>query len=112
AGEALHAFPPVGAQGMNLGFRDARSLVAAIRSAHERGEDVGSAAALAPYERSRQIDAVSRTYGVDLLNRSLISGLLPLDLARFAGLTAAAHVGPIRRMLMRAGMGRSPIAAA
>jgi 2-octaprenyl-6-methoxyphenol hydroxylase len=112
AGEALHAFPPVGAQGMNLGLRDARSLVAAVVAARDAGADIGSPAALAPYERSRQFDAVSRTYGVDLLNRSLISGLLPLDMARFAGLTAAAHVGPLRRMLMRAGMGQSPLGAA
>lgn len=111
AGEALHAFPPVGAQGMNLGLRDADNLLDAIIPALRRGEDPGSAAALAPYERGRQVDAVSRTYGVDMLNRSLISGLLPVDLARFAGLTAAATFGPLRRALMRAGMGQSPFAA-
>ncbi len=111
AGEALHAFPPVGAQGMNLGLRDAENLIATIRSALDRGIDPGTDAALAPYARGRTVDAVSRTYGVDLLNRSLISGLLPVDLLRFAGLTAAANIGPLRRALMRAGMGQSPFAA-
>jgi len=110
AGEALHVFPPVGAQGMNLGFRDAGGIVAAVSAALARGEDPGGAAALAEYERGRKLDATSRTLGVDLLNRSLISGLLPLDLIRCAGLTAAATLPPLRRMLMRAGMGEMPFA--
>lgn len=104
-GEALHAFPPVGAQGMNLGLRDASSLVAHVVRAHAAGEDVGAAAVLGAYDRGRQVDAVSRTYGVDLLNRSLIADILPLDLLRVAGLSAAASLPPLRRLLMRAGMG-------
>lgn len=107
-GEALHAFPPVGAQGMNLGLRDAGSLARLVAEAHAAGEDPGGGAVLAAYDRGRQVDAVSRTYGVDLLNRSLIANLLPLDLLRTAGLTAAAHIPPLRRALMRAGMGQSP----
>ena len=112
AGEALHVFPPVGAQGMNLGFRDAMGILGAVEAAQARGDDPGSAGTLADYERGRRIDATSRTLGVDLLNRSLIAGLLPLDLLRFAGLTAASHIPPLRRALMRAGMGQSPFARA
>lgn len=104
-GEALHAFPPVGAQGMNLGLRDASSLVAHVVRAHAASEDVGAAAVLGAYDRGRQVDAVSRTYGVDLLNRSLIADMLPLDLLRVAGLSAAASLPPLRRLMMRAGMG-------
>ena len=110
-GEALHAFPPVGAQGMNLGFRDAENITHAAIKAARAGEDSGGDEVLAAYQRGRQVDAVSRTYGVDMLNRSLISGILPLDLLRVAGLSAAAHLGPLRRVLMRAGMGQSPFAA-
>ncbi len=108
-GEALHAFPPVGAQGMNLGLRDAGSLARLVGEAHQSGGDVGGTAVLSAYERGRQVDAVSRTYGVDLLNRTLIANLLPLDLIRTAGLTAAAHIPPLRRVLMRAGMGQAPV---
>lgn len=110
AGEALHVFPPVGAQGMNLGFRDAVGILDAVAAAH--GGDVGGTKPVAEYERGRRIDATSRTLGVDLLNRSLIAGVLPLDLLRFAGLTAASHIPPLRRLLMRAGMGQSPFARA
>lgn len=110
-GEALHAFPPVGAQGMNLGFRDAESITHAAIKAARAGEDPGGDDVLAAYQQGRQVDALSRTYGVDMLNRSLISGILPLDLLRLAGLSAAANIGPLRRVLMRAGMGQSPFAA-
>jgi 2-octaprenyl-6-methoxyphenol hydroxylase len=107
AGEALHVFPPVGAQGMNLGFRDAQGILDAVFEAETDGADFGGKTALDAYDRGRRIDATSRTLGVDLLNRSLIAGLLPLDLLRFAGLTAASHLSPLRRVLMRAGMGQS-----
>lgn len=111
AGEALHAFPPVGAQGMNLGFRDADNIAQAAIAAYRAGRDPGGDDVLAAYQRGRQVDAVSRTYGVDMLNRTLIAGILPLDLIRAAGLSAAANIGPLRRALMRAGMGQSPFAA-
>lgn len=107
AGEALHAFPPIGAQGLNLGLRDARQIVDVVGKALAAGRDPGAPEVLAAYESGRRIDAVSRTYGVDLLNRTLISGLLPLDLMRAAGLAAAANIGPFRRLLMRAGMGEN-----
>ena len=108
AGEALHVFPPVGAQGMNLGFRDAVGILDAVEAAMAEHGDPGGVSPVADYERGRRIDATSRTLGVNLLNRSLIAGVLPLDLLRFAGLTAASHIPPLRRMLMRAGMGQSP----
>ncbi len=111
AGEALHAFPPIGAQGLNLGLRDARDAARTVKDALSKGEDPGGAAALARYERDRRFDAVSRTLGVDLLNRSLFSGLLPVDALRAGALAAAANFGPIRRFLMRSGMGESPLAA-
>lgn len=106
-GEALHAFPPIGAQGLNLGLRDARQIVDVARKAHAANRDPGAPETLSAYATGRRIDATSRTYGVDLLNRTLISGLLPLDLLRAAGLTAAANIGPFRRLLMRAGMGEN-----
>lgn len=112
AGEALHVFPPVGAQGMNLGFRDAVGIIDAVAAAMAAGDDPGGEAAVSAYARGRRIDATSRTLGVDLLNRSLIAGLLPLDLLRYAGLTAAANISPLRRALMRAGMGQSPLSRA
>lgn len=107
-GEAAHVFPPIGAQGLNLGVRDAADLGIALGEAKASGEDVGGAAALARYAGLRRADIATRTTGVDLLNRSLLTDALPMDFLRGAGLTALASVGPLRRMAMRMGLGPAP----
>jgi 2-octaprenyl-6-methoxyphenol hydroxylase len=107
-GEAAHVFPPIGAQGLNLGVRDAADLGIALGDAKKKGEDVGGAAALSRYAALRRADIATRTAGVDLLNRSLLTDALPMDLLRGAGLTALASVGPLRRMAMRMGLGPAP----
>jgi 2-octaprenyl-6-methoxyphenol hydroxylase len=103
-GEAAHVFPPIGAQGLNLGLRDAASLRDAVVDAREAGKDIGSAAALAQYQRSRDLDVRLRTAAVDGLNRTLLAGLLPVDLLRGAGLLALSAIGPLRRTVMREGV--------
>jgi 2-octaprenyl-6-methoxyphenol hydroxylase len=100
-GEAAHVIPPIGAQGLNLGFRDVADLV---RCAAAAKQDPGAADVLAAYETARRADVLTRTIAADLLNRSLMSGLLPLQLARGAGLAALAMFGPLRRAAMRQGM--------
>ncbi len=69
--------------------------------AHRDGRDPGSRAVLSGYANGRRIDAAARTAAVDVLNRSLLTDLLPLDLARGLGLLAMANLGPLRRMVMR-----------
>jgi 2-octaprenyl-6-methoxyphenol hydroxylase len=103
-GEAAHVFPPIGAQGLNLGFRDVAALRDAAVEARGRGLDPGSDAALRPYQRSRDLDVPLRRAAVDGLNRSLLSDLLPLDLARGAGLLLMSSFGPLRRAVMREGV--------
>ncbi len=103
-GEAAHVFPPIGAQGLNLGFRDVAALVAAIASGDGQ-EAVGSLACLKAYDRSRRVDVATRTGAVDMLNRSLLSDLMPVDFGRGLGLMAIAGIGPLRRMMMRQGLG-------
>ncbi len=99
-GEAAHVFPPIGAQGLNLGLRD----VATLRDCVVDTADPGEAAGLAAYDRGRRLDVGLRTRGVDLLNRSLLSGLLPVDLARGIGLSLLDRIGPLRRAVMRTGL--------
>jgi 2-octaprenyl-6-methoxyphenol hydroxylase len=62
------------------------------------------AAACTRYGRHRRADVYTRTAAVDLLNRSLLSNLLPAQLARGIGLHLANVVGPLRRALMREGV--------
>ena len=99
--ETAHAFPPIGAQGLNLGLRD----VAHLRDCVERGgEDPGAPAVMAEFARARRADISSRTFGVDLLNRSLLTHILPVDFARGVGLQLLRAIGPLRRFAMREGV--------
>jgi 2-octaprenyl-6-methoxyphenol hydroxylase len=106
-GETGHAFPPIGAQGLNLGFRDADTLADAVARVLAAGGDLHAPDALAAWDRGRRRDAGLRTAGVDLFNRSLLAGLLPVDALRGAGLAALGAVAPLRRAAMRLGMGRA-----
>jgi 2-octaprenyl-6-methoxyphenol hydroxylase len=103
-GEAAHIFPPLAAQGLNLSLRDAAALVEALEDARSLGADVGSVQTLKAYEHARRSDIFLRTNGVDILNRSLLADLFPVDFLRGAGLLAFSIIGPLRRALMREGV--------
>lgn len=102
-GEAAHRFPPIGAQGLNLGLRDVAVLARTV--ARSRADDPGDDAVLAAYDSARRGDVTMRTAAVDLFDRSLLTGFLPVQFARAAGLYLAGRVGPIRRFAMRQGLG-------
>ncbi|HKN28673.1 MAG TPA: FAD-dependent monooxygenase [Roseiarcus sp.] len=104
-GDAAHAFPPIGAQGLNLGLRDVEAIVASAVEARAGGQDIGGRAALEVYERARRADIAMRTGVVDGLNRALMTRLAPVDFARGAGLAALGAIGPLRRLVMREGVG-------
>ena len=106
-GEAGHIIPPIGAQGLNLSLRDAATLAELASDAVAKGQDPGSAMLLAEYGRRRQRDVTGRVWTIDLMNRSLLSGLLPVHLARGAGLVALKAIAPLRHMVMREGMAPS-----
>jgi 2-octaprenyl-6-methoxyphenol hydroxylase len=103
-GDAAHAFPPIGAQGLNLGLRDVRDLIEIVRNAAAEGSDVGAAATLEPYTRARRADIATRMTAVDGLNRSLLADFAPIDAARGLGLAALGAIGPLRRFVMREGI--------
>jgi 2-octaprenyl-6-methoxyphenol hydroxylase len=103
-GEAAHAFPPLAAQGLNLSLRDIAVLVECLEAARVRGEDIGSAAALRPYAEARHSDILLRTSGIDVLNRSLLSDFLPVEIVRSLGFLAFAAIGPLRRAVIMEGI--------
>ncbi len=104
-GEAAHAFPPIGAQGLNLGLRDAEDVIATLTSTASRGLGPADAGVWRAWARRRQVDARTRAIGVDLLNRALLVDLPVVDVVRGAGLAALNLVQPLRRQVMRLGMG-------
>src|SRR5262245_32020647 len=100
-GEAAHILPPIGAQGLNLGLRDAATLADCVGDARKRSGDPGSDETLSAYDRARKIDVLTRTYGIDLLSRSLLSGFLPLQAARGIVSHGLNALPPLRRLIMR-----------
>ena len=103
-GEAAHVIPPIGAQGLNLGLRDGAALAECVAKARAKGADAGSDETLADYTSARRVDIASRLATIDLLNRSLISALLPIHLVRGLGLHALKSISPLRRALIREGL--------
>ncbi|GMB82626.1 UbiH/UbiF family hydroxylase [Shinella zoogloeoides] len=99
-GEAAHAFPPIGAQGLNLSLRD----IMALRDLIGDSEPATYSALGERFDRRRQADIRSRTLSVDLLNRSLLSDFLPVQFLRSAGLHLLSALGPLRSIVMREGI--------
>jgi 2-octaprenyl-6-methoxyphenol hydroxylase len=104
-GESAHVIPPIGAQGLNLGLRDAAALADCVGTARAQGRDIGGEETLSAYRGARAGDVLSRTLSVDLLNRSLLIDFLPVQALRGLGLHLLANLPPLRRLAMRSGLG-------
>ncbi len=102
--EAAHVVPPIGAQGLNMSLADIATLLNATGHAPD---DPGADRVLATYQSQRWSAIRKRVHGVDLLNRaSMAENPLLRDLRR-AGLLAIERTGPLKRTLMRAGLGKT-----
>lgn len=103
-GEAAHAFPPIGAQGLNLGLRDVADLVASLGDSDRSAPDWAACVSSA-YATRRSDDLMRTGGGVEALFRSLLHDFLPVQAARAGGLWALKLVPGLRQSAMRAGMG-------
>jgi 2-octaprenyl-6-methoxyphenol hydroxylase len=106
-GEAAHVLPPIGAQGLNMGLRDAADIADIISKAIAAGDDLGAPQVLDRYDWARRADVTSRAFVIDLANRSLLSDFLPVQSLRAAGLHLLSSIGPLRRLAMREGLAPS-----
>ena len=100
--EAAHVVPPIGAQGLNMSLRDIATLVDLARA---DPDGLGGAAMLDAYARARESDIRLRVRGIDMLNRVSMSGMPGLRGLRATGLRVLHDVAPLRRGLMRLGLG-------
>nr|WP_295885929.1 FAD-dependent monooxygenase [uncultured Devosia sp.] len=103
-GEAAHAFPPIGAQGLNLGLRDVADLAASLAAVDRTAPDW--AIAVSRDYAARRAGDLSRTGGmVDTLFRSLLADMLPAQALRAGGLWALKLAPALRKQAFAVGMG-------
>ena len=102
--EAAHVLPPIGAQGLNTSLHD---IVALVALAAADPANLGGPKMLAAYEATRERDIRARAAVIDLFNRVCRSGEAPVQALRLAGMKAVHGILPLRRTVMRAGLGTS-----
>jgi 2-octaprenyl-6-methoxyphenol hydroxylase len=100
--EAAHVVPPIGAQGLNMSLADLKALLD-LAEADRAG--LGSAKMLDAYHRQRHTEIQVRVTGIDALNRASMMGAQGLRDLRATALNALYSVAPVRKTLMRAGLG-------
>ncbi len=100
--EAAHALPPIGAQGLNTSLND---IAALFEAAATMPADPGAPAVLTAYAQARRADIAARARAIDLFNRVARSGGAGMQALRLAGLKAVHDIAPLRRGVMRAGLG-------
>ncbi len=100
--EAAHVVPPIGAQGLNMSLADLRVL---LDLAQANPDDLGSQKMLDAYHKARHPDVQARVTGIDALNRASMMGAPALRNLRAGLLDAAYSMAPLRRTMMRAGLG-------
>ncbi len=99
--EAAHVVPPIGAQGLNMSLAD----LACLLELAQASDDPGAQSVLEAYHRRRYPEITLRVTGVDLLNRaSMAENPLLRDL-RAAGVNALYGAKPVRKTLMKLGLG-------
>lgn len=100
--EAAHVVPPIGAQGLNMSLADLACLLDLAKAAPDT---IGSPDMLARYHRRRHPEIRLRVTGVDLLNRASQAENPLLRDMRAKGVEALYGLGPVRKSLMRLGLG-------
>jgi len=103
--DAAHGIHPIAGQGLNLGFRDVKTLAELLRGAQEKSEDVGADALLQAYQRKRRPDNMAMVAVTDGLVRLFSNNIPPVRFLRRAGLRAVSKFGPARRFFMKQAMG-------
>ena len=101
-GNAAQTVHPLGAQGFNLGLRDALTLAELLG---EAGRDPGDEAIRAEYTRRRAPDREATTSFSDDLVHLMGNDFMPLGVLRSLGFAALDRIAPLKRRIALRGMG-------
>lgn len=104
-GNAAQTVHPLGAQGFNLGLRDALTLSELLHDAARDGGDPGAEALLDRYVERRGDDRAATTAFSDDLVRVMGNDILPLRVLRSAGFHLLDRVPALKRAFALRGMG-------
>ncbi|MCX7563980.1 2-octaprenyl-6-methoxyphenyl hydroxylase [Xanthomonadaceae bacterium XH05] len=104
-GNAAQTLHPIGAQGFNLGLRDALTLAELITRAHAEGGDIASPELLSAYAARRAPDRDATLAMSDGLVRLFSNTFAPLRLLRSAGFVALDRVPGLADGLVSDAMG-------
>ena len=104
-GNAAQTLHPLGAQGFNLGLRDALTLAELVGEAHASRADIGADSLLGNYAERRREDRVATIRFSDGLARITANPSLPLAMLRSLAFTALDALPGLRAPLVGAAMG-------
>jgi 2-octaprenyl-6-methoxyphenol hydroxylase len=104
-GNAAQSVHPIGAQGFNLGLRDALTLAELLIAARRDDADPGAATLLAQYAVRREPDRSGVIAFSDGLVRFFGNEFLPLRILRSLGMLALDRIAPLKQILALRGMG-------
>jgi 2-octaprenyl-6-methoxyphenol hydroxylase len=104
-GNAAQAMHPLGAQGFNLGLRDALTLAEALAECSAAGGDPGAAAVLHGHAQRRIADRTRTLEFSDGLARLSANDAALLRPLRSAGLLSADALGSLQAWLVGGAMG-------
>lgn len=104
-GDAAHGLHPVAGQGMNLGFRDVRTLVELLGNAYAAGADLGSQDILRTYQRLTRPGNLAMLAGCDIMERVFSNNLPIIRHARHFGLNTLKRFPALRRNFVHRAMG-------
>ncbi|MGB5863852.1 MAG: FAD-dependent monooxygenase [Sulfitobacter sp.] len=104
-GDSAHGVHPIAGQGLNAGLRDIAALCEVIVDAQRRGEDFGTAVALARYQQWRRFDNATLALATDSFNRLFSNDNTLIRIARDIGMAAINAMPGLRRNFIREAAG-------
>ena len=104
-GDTAHGVHPLAGLGVNLGFRDAEQLIAAITTAREHHDDWGEASVLRRYQSARRPDNLVTVLACGALSHLFSNRSRGLARLRDLGMLGTGVISPVKRFLIRQAMG-------